>query len=107
MYFQLKNGSKKLARTSHIIIDIDTEDFLEFFDSEVIQSINKIRFNIDEIKNLEKATIRADIKDSSEQRLKDFVDENHRLSRRIQAMLKSEKSTVDEGLMNWYEISFD
>ena len=60
MDFQLKNGSKKLPRTSHIIIDIDTKDFLELFDSEVIQSINKIRFNIDEIKNLEKATIRAD-----------------------------------------------
>ena len=107
MDFQLKNGSKKLPRTSHIIIDIDTKDFLELFDSEVIQSINKIRVNIDEIKNVEKATIRADIKDSSEQRLKDLVDENHRLSRRIQAMLKSEKSTVDEGLLNWYKMSFD
>ena len=107
MDLQLKNGSKKLVRTSHIIIDIDTKDFLELFDSEVIQSINKIRVNIDEIRNLEKSTIRADIGDSSEQRLEDFVDENHRLSRRIQALLKSEKSTVDEGLVNWYKISFD
>ena len=78
-----------------------TADFLSTFDENVVENIDKVRRNVDSIEALHRKillSVRADEKESAESRLKDLVEENKRLSRKIQTTLKTEKAKVDEKL---------
>lgn len=64
-----------------------TADFFETFDENVVANIDKIKRNVEEVKLLQKrilVSVKADEKDAAENRMNDLVEENKRLSRKIQ-----------------------
>jgi t-SNARE complex subunit (syntaxin) len=68
-----------------------TADFFETFDENVVANIDKIKRNVEEVKVLQKkilSSVKADEKDASENRMNDLVEENKRLSRKIQVQIQ-------------------
>jgi hypothetical protein len=76
-----------------------TADFLSNFDENVVENIDKVRRNVDAIEVLYRRillAVRADDKASAESRLRDLVEENKRLSRKIQTTIKIEKAKIED-----------
>ena len=76
-----------------------TADFLSNFDENVVENIDKVRRNVDAIEVLHRRillAVRADDKTSAESRLRDLVEENKRLSRKIQTTIKIEKAKIED-----------
>ena len=67
-----------------------TVDFFETFDENVVTNIDQIKKNVEEVKVLQKkilVSVKADEKDAAENRMNDLVDDNKRLSRKIQVQI--------------------
>ncbi len=76
-----------------------TANFLSNFDENVVENIDKVRRNVDNIEVLHRRillAVRADDKASAESRLRDLVEENKRLSRKIQTTIKIEKAKIED-----------
>ena len=67
-----------------------TADFFQTFDENVVANIDKIKRNVEEVKVSQKkilVSVKADEKDAAENRMNDLVEENKRLSRKIQVQI--------------------
>ncbi len=76
-----------------------TDDFLSNFKENVVENIDKVRRNVDNIEVLHRRiliAVQADDKTSAESRLRDLVEENKRLSRKIQSTIKIEKAKIED-----------
>lgn len=79
----LKASSRDLRKS--------TADFFATFDENVVSNIDKVKANVEEIKNLQRkilTSVKNDEKETAENRMNDLVEENKRMSRTIQVYQK-------------------